>query len=107
VKKISVAFCSDGIYPLSLGGMQRHSRLLIEELIKFPDLEVIVIHPHPLKIFDDFVKEISVKPINANKNYLLECYSYSKRVYKHIIEIKPDIVYSQGLSVWYGAKAFK
>lgn len=107
MKKISVAFCTDGIYPLSLGGMQRHSRLLIEELARFPDLEITVIHPHQEKIFVGQVKEITIEGINTSKNYLLECYSYSKRAYSILLAIRPDVIYTQGLSVWYRANYFK
>lgn len=106
--KLKLAFCTDGIYPHATGGMQKHSRLLVEELARMPDLDITVIHPHPTGIFPNHsVHEISIKGIDENRNYLVECYSYSKRIYKQLLEIKPDIVYSQGLSVWYGAKEFK
>ena len=63
-KKIQLLFITDGIFPHAIGGMQRHSRLLIEELSKNAELEIIVIHPHDsLKIFSDesSIKEIGLK----------------------------------------------
>ena len=101
--KIKIILCTDGIFPYNIGGMQRHSRLLIEELAKNKQLDLIVIHPHKEKVFSSElgVKEISIKPIVPNKNYLLECYRYSKRVFGIICDYPEYIVYSQGLSVWY------
>ena len=31
---IPVIFCTDGIFPHTVGGMQRHSRLLVEALVR-------------------------------------------------------------------------
>ena len=86
--------------------MQRHSRLLIEYLAKNKSIELIVIHPHEEKVFavDSDIHEFSVKPIDTRKIYLLECYRYSRRVYKIINEHPRHIIYSQGLSVWYNIK---
>lgn len=81
--------------------MQKHSRLLIEELAKHPGVEITVLHPHPVSVFNlPSVNEISLKPIDASKTYLLECYRYSVQVAKHLMSINPDVIYSQGLSVW-------
>src|SRR5690606_10025817 len=40
------------------------------------------------------------------KNYLKECFAYSKRIHKALTEGEFDIIYSQGLSVWYEADQF-
>ena len=76
---IKLAFCTDGVFPHSVGGMQRHSKLLIEALVKF-DIEILVFHPHREMIFSSYhnVKEIYIEGINIEKNYLKECYYYSK-----------------------------
>ena len=34
MKPIPVIFCTDGIFPHTVGGMQRHSRLLVEALAR-------------------------------------------------------------------------
>ena len=87
--------------------MQRHSNLLIEYLAKSDEVDLIVIHPHEEKVFvaSSNIHEFSVTPINPKKNYLLECYRYSKSVYKIINQQRNCIVYSQGLSVWYNIKS--
>lgn len=100
---IKVVFCTDGIFPEAVGGMQRHSRLLIEELARSGEVDLVVIHPHPQKLFHSYpsVKEVQITGIDPSKNYLLECYQYSRRVYKVVADLKDHIIYSQGLSVWY------
>lgn len=99
--KLKVAFCTDGIYPETTGGMQKHSRLLIEELAMDPNLELTVIHPHAKDVFNDrSIREISIEAIVPGKNYLLQCYFYSKRVAQALKALNPDVIYSQGLCVW-------
>lgn len=102
-------FCTDGIFPYVVGGMQRHSRLLIEELAKPRDIRITVIHPHPEKVFTEGagVQEISIEGIDEKKNYLLETYKYSKRVAAILDKFPDAIIYSQGLSVWYNCKKYK
>ena len=105
---INLVFCTDGIFPHAIGGMQRHSRLLIEALAKYPNINMVVIHPHKSeKIFHaKNIKEISIDGIDVNKNYLKECNAYSKRVYEILKNYPNSIIYSQGLSVWYKAGEF-
>ncbi|MFT5618952.1 MAG: glycosyltransferase involved in cell wall biosynthesis, partial [Arenicella sp.] len=106
-KRLEVVFCTDGIFPHSVGGMQRHSRLLIEELAKRNNVDLIVIHPHEEKtIFAEFpsVEEVKLKPLPQKKYYLSELYDYSKEVLKVIKKYPNAVVYSQGLSVWSGIK---
>lgn len=106
--KLKLAFCTDGIYPHALGGMQKHSRLLLEQLDRFDDLDITVIHPHEKNVFNyPNIREVHIKGIDESKTYVLECYSYSKRVYEELIKLNPDVIYSQGLSVWYGVDKLK
>lgn len=102
-----VIFCTDGIYPHAVGGMQRHSRLLIEELLN-QGVKLVVIHPHPEPVFakHHLLTEIAVEGINPGANYLLECLRYSKRLHEIILRYPDSVVYAQGLSVWYRAKDF-
>ncbi len=103
-----VVFCTDGIFPHSVGGMQRHSRLLIEELANYDEIELIVIHPHSFSVFNNKkIKEISIEGIGNSHFYLYECYLYSKRVYEVINRYPGAILYSQGLSIWYKISKFK
>ncbi len=103
---MKIAFCTDGIFPHAVGGMQRHSRLLIEELMKH-NIKITVFHPHSGKtIFgsNKNITEVYIKGIDKEKNYLKETYKYSKRIFNHLVKMPEYIVYSQGLSVWYGIK---
>lgn len=102
--KIELAICTDGIFPHAVGGMQRHSRLLTEYLAKDSRFSITVYHPHNKRVFtnDLGVKEINIQGIEEGKNYLQECFSYSGRMLAVLQKSKPDVVYSQGLSVWNG-----
>ena len=100
---LRIAFCTDGVFPHTVGGMQRHSRLLVEELARRPDVELEVIHPHAERVFagSPGVKELSVAPQDRERMYLPECYRYSQRVAAQLTNGSYDVVYSQGLSVWH------
>lgn len=104
---VQVVFCTDGIFPYAIGGMQRHSRLLIESLAAIPDLEIIVVHPHTgIRVFADnqAIQEIAVPGVTGKSYYLRELYDYSRKV-REIAERFPNaVVFSQGLSVWNGLK---
>lgn len=105
---MTVAICTDGIYPLSTGGMQKHSRLLVESLAVLPGIQLVVIHPHPHRIFDfPNVNEVLLAPIDTTKNYLMECFRYSQRVSEQLRLINPTVIYSQGLSVWSDIERFR
>lgn len=103
---MQVLFCTDGIFPEAVGGMQRHARLLIEKLAENFDLELIVVHPHEKELFSNYenVKEERVENINLSKNYFKQLREYSKRVYSVIEKYPKAVIYSEGLTVWYGAK---
>jgi glycosyltransferase involved in cell wall biosynthesis len=102
-RRIEVIFCTDGVFPHSVGGMQRHSRLLAEKLAGFSDIDLTVVHPHHgVNVFDNpRIREIDIKPVKSTGRYLPDCYNYSRQVYK-VVESRPHaLIYSQGLSVWY------
>jgi len=106
-ERIKLFFCTDGIFPHSVGGMQRHSLLLINELAKYNDLDIIVIHPHAdVRVFNDLdnVREVVIPTDFTSGYYLQKCYQYSREVYRHVSEHPDAIIYSQGLSVWYRVK---
>lgn len=106
--KIKLAFCTDGIFPYSIGGIQRHSTLLLNELMYYDELEIHVIHPHDIFVFkSDKIIEHRIAPLDDKKNYLLECYKYSGRVDEVINKIQPNIIYAQGLTVWKNIKKHK
>lgn len=104
-----IIFVTDGIFPFSVGGMQRHSRLLIEALAKTDEVDLIVIHPHTeQQIFKKFdsVTEIVLpfKKPTGQIEYLRSHYRYSKEVYKILIQFPQAVIYSQGLAVWFNIK---
>jgi glycosyltransferase involved in cell wall biosynthesis len=111
-KKPKVIFVTDGIFPHSVGGMQRHSRLLIEALAGTGACDLIVIHPHRgQKIFQSFPQitevDLPMKKPSGQFSYLLNHYRYSKEVFK-VLKQNPDaVIYSQGLAVWYGIREVK
>ena len=45
-ERLKLVFCTDGIFPDTVGGMQKHSKLLIEAIAKMNVIDLIVIHPH-------------------------------------------------------------
>jgi len=101
-----VLFCTNGIFPHAVGGVQRHNRMLIEYLAKYDDISLTVIHPHRKeKIFGgvENINEIHLPKIkNGKPHHLMTRYEESKKVYE-IIEDHPDYaVYSPDFSVWYG-----
>ena len=106
MNKHKVIFCTDGIFPLAVGGMQRHSRLLIEGLAKRGNTEIIVIHPHKgQRVFEAFpqIEEMGLDPLPGKQYYLLELYHYSRKVFEWVSKYPDHLIYAQGLSVWYRA----
>ncbi len=105
-KKQKVIFVTDGIFPHSVGGMQRHSRLLIEALAKTGECDLIVIHPHEGKKIFEGLSSVTEIPLPFKKpesqfQYLLHHYRYSKLVHQVLMQHPDAVIYSQGLAVWY------
>ena len=101
---MTIALATDGIFPESVGGMQRHSKFLIEGLSALLDegSTLHVLHPHGKQLFPDLanVVEHSLVLENEHSIYLVRCHQYSRVVHHTLLSIEPDVVYSQGLSVW-------
>jgi glycosyltransferase involved in cell wall biosynthesis len=106
--ELHIALCTDGVFPQAMGGMQRHSRLLAEELARIPGVRLTVIHPHTAPIFDASlgIAEVAIAPIDISRFYLRELWRYSERVAEALDRIRPDVVFSQGYSVWSGIERF-
>ncbi len=103
-----VVLCTDGIYPQAMGGMQRHSRLLAEHLARTGEVKLTVIHPHAGSVFDPSlgITEVRIADIDKDKLYLRELWRYSERVGEKLMELKPDVIMSQGFCVWKGIDRF-
>ncbi len=97
-----ITLCTDGVFPLALGGMQRHSRLLAEELARIDGVRLTVIHPHAQRVFDPAlcIQEVRVPPIDPKALYLRQLWKYSGHVAQRLEELQPDAIISQGFSVW-------
>ena len=104
-----IVFCADGIFPHAIGGIQRHSALLIPELARSNAFDIIVVHGHDKNVFNGLpnVKEF---PLNFDfsksiyGHYLQRCYQFSKEVFAVISKYPTALIYAQGFSVWYGIK---
>jgi|SRR5688572_164905 len=106
MKRTEVLFCTDGIFPHAVGGMQRHSRLLIEELVSTGKVDLKVIHPHEgINVFNNpSIEEIVVPPGKSSGRYLIDCWNYSKKISEVAKTFPKAVIYSQGLSVWHQIK---
>jgi glycosyltransferase involved in cell wall biosynthesis len=106
-KKTQLLFVTDGIFPHAIGGMQRHSALLIDALAKTGEVEIIVVHPHQEKIFNDqsSIHEIQI-PFKFEGFYIKKCYEYSKLTADIVRKYPEAIVYAQGFSVLSGLREF-
>jgi glycosyltransferase involved in cell wall biosynthesis len=113
---MKICLITDGIWPLAVGGMQRHSYNLCKYLAKHGvnvDLVYTVKDPSaPVNLEDVFSKEELefIRPIFVRYptglyfpgHYLWKSYQYSGRVFRAIGPSikKYDLVYAQGLSGW-------
>lgn len=109
-EKIKLIFCTDGIFPHMVGGIQRHSLLLATELAKSGEVDMTVIHPHEgITVFDPSlgIREVVVTTPRKTGKYLADCYLYSKEVLKVIMQHPDAVVYGQGFAVWAGMGKIK
>jgi glycosyltransferase involved in cell wall biosynthesis len=105
-----VVICSDGIFPASMGGIERHTRLLVESLAaRHRELRLTVIHTHPgTRLFESLtnVAEIAVEPKPGRRQYLIECLELSERFANELRKVPDAIIYSQGVCVLRGIHEF-
>ena len=104
--KLKVIFCTDGVFPHAIGGIQRHTRLLVEELAKNGNAEIIVIHPHKeIRVFEQSnIQELHINPLPGKRQYLREKYALSKEVYEIVKQYPDHLIYAQGITIWHGVK---
>lgn len=101
-KPVSVIFVTDGIFPHTVGGIQRHSQLLIEALAQLPGISLVVIHPHRgMRVFAHLPNVVEENPDYemGSGNYLRELYRYSKSVSAILARYPNHVIYAQGLVV--------
>jgi glycosyltransferase involved in cell wall biosynthesis len=107
-----IALISDGLFPLSIGGMQKHTTRLAAHLAD-AGAEVLLFHPHhnlePGKLFtEQQLQRISCIYVAWPSapafpgHYLLQNYRYSQAVHRILRQEQRiiDAVYVQGFSGW-------
>lgn len=116
---MTISLFTDGIFPLVMGGMQKHSYYLTKYLAQnkvhldvyfgaTDDSTIAQLTPH---FTADELKYIHFCRVGLPKtykfpgHYLWENYQYSKEVYKAYKKSKPtDFIYLQGFAGWYYLK---
>jgi len=106
-----VALLTDGLHPLVLGGMQKHSYYLLVELLA-RDIAVTVYHPGPKSITSHLpngdqagLTEVIIPfPVGLKLpgSYIRNSYSFSIAIADNLMEQdhQPDYIYAQGFTAW-------
>lgn len=111
-----IALLTDGMYPYCLGGMQRHSRLLAENLARL-GVELTVFHTAftPAESDaaragqdrgDDVWRHVDLRFVDSPPpgrypgHYLADCWRYSSALLEAYMNNRPaaDFIYAQGLA---------
>ena len=113
---MQISLLTDGIFPFSMGGMQKHSYYLVKYLARagvmvdvyYGLAEGMGVPEKYDEYSEEELKNIRFFPIYFPKSgrypghYILENYLFSKRVYRKLIQHPtPDFVYIQGFAGWY------
>ena len=110
-----ISLLTDGLFPVSIGGMQKHSTLLCRYLLG-TGVEVDVYHPHEgydkeelrsiLNIPEGDKLQTFYAPFPSLSSlpghYFLESYLHAKGITKEFLERirESDLVYAQGFTAW-------
>ncbi|MBX2985094.1 MAG: glycosyltransferase family 4 protein [Bacteroidia bacterium] len=111
-----ITLLTDGIFPFSIGGMQKHSYHLAKEWAR-QQVSVTVIHPHKitknkrnrafsheeLQYLDFQFVEFPSSP-KFPGHYLYNSFRYAKNIYLHLKGIPCERIYAQGFTAWYFLK---
>ena len=116
INKTSIAILSDGVFPFTIGGIQKHSYLLTKYLARhklFVDLfHFESIDQKTLKCHFSIDELNQINFIKIKKpilprfpgHYIFSSYLFSKALYLNILEKKYDVIYAQGLTSFYFLK---
>ena len=109
IKKI--ALLTDGVFPLVIGGMQKHSFFLLQYLLK-QDIQVLLIHPggngrlkdhlnaQLLPFLDEQIISFPEKGILPG-SYLRRSFAYARKAAALVkSEGNIDFIYAQGFTGW-------
>lgn len=111
---MNIALLTDGLYPFTTGGMQKHSLLLTKHLARLGvhvDLYFVLPPETHVKVEQLFSPDeqdcISLKRIEEPKDfyfpghYIWNSFLKSKAIYKTLTEnTAPDFIYAQGFTGW-------
>lgn len=111
-KPFRIALISDGLFPMIIGGMQKHSVRLAASLAD-AGTEVMLFHPHESSSLQNVFTSQQLSKITGvyvpwprvlkiPGHYLLRNYLYSRTVHRILKEKgnNIDVIYVQGLSGW-------
>ena len=113
---MQISLLTDGIFPYTMGGMQKHSYYLTKYLARAGVMvDVYYGLTEGMSVpekYDEYSEEelnnIRFFPLNFPKSgrypghYIIENYYFSKRVNKELIRHStPDFIYIQGFAGWY------
>lgn len=105
-----VALLTDGVHPLVLGGMQKHSFYLLQSLLD-NEVDVVLVHPgkdsirtHLNEDVGNKLTEIIIpfpKGFKLPGSYLRDSFRYSSAIYSALKDINNiDFIYAQGFTAW-------
>lgn len=108
---MKIALLTDGLFPSVMGGMQRHSRALAEQLAA-QGVETTVYLPAVPgyeRVVDELqstphLRLVPVDPPRARRfpgHYLAEEYSFSRSIAARLPKAQPDLIYAQGFTAWH------
>jgi glycosyltransferase involved in cell wall biosynthesis len=81
---------------------------LAEHLAQRSDVQLTVLHPHAVPVFDPAlgIKEVRIAPVDEKRLYLRELWRYSERTAAALDGMEVDVILSQGFCVWKGMARF-
>jgi len=119
IESIKIALLTNGIYPITIGGMQKHSYYLAKSLAQIGIYVDIFYIPHQSKKEEQLLIEKNFTAFERNYinfvpiewpvirkypgHYIIENYKFSKQIFKHLISDKKNysFIYAKGFSAWY------
>lgn len=121
LKKMHISLLTDGIYPYTMGGMQKHSYYLAKYLAQervFVDVYFGIAEEDSIATLKElftseeqkFIRFCRVslpKTFKFPGHYLWESYQYSKAIYESFLQSEPtDFIYIQGFAGWHYLKKY-
>lgn len=121
MKTFKIALCVDGLWPLTIGGLEKHSFYMLKFLPSV-GVSINLLHPYANESLAQVLSEhlspetlakieltevLEPKPVvGIPGHYIIDNYRYSKQVFYKLQEQKEpvDVIYAKGLVGWYLAR---